>query len=595
MAGTTIDLNTLLYDREYLATAISLKYDEWQGYRQTWLDEKKELRDYLFATDTRKTSNSKLPWKNSTTLPKLTQIRDNLHANYLAALFPSEDWLEWEGNNENDETAAKRDAIEQYMRTKLRQDNSESVFSRLLLDYIDYGNCFATCKWVDEAIEDPVTKEIKRGYVGPRFQRISPYDIVFNPIAARFEDSPKIIRALKDMGELYEHMQKLPDGDPKKAKFKKVIDRSMETRNYYRGLRSTDSDKSQGFQIDGFGSLEQYFSSDTVEVLTFYGDIFDMQQNVFYKNYKIVVIDRCWVIEDEQNPNWVAGSGIFHAGWRLRPDNLYAMGPLDNLVGMQYRIDHLENAKADAFDLTVYPIVKKTGYVEHFEFAPGVQINCGEEGDVDFLNKELSSVVSADNQIENLMFRMEEMAGAPREAMGFRTPGEKTKFEVQKLDNAAQRIFLNKTEHFEREFLTKLLNYGLGLSRQNMSAADVTRTLDSEVEAVIFSTVTKEDITANGILRPVGASHFARKANILQNLVNLSNTPLMQDASVNVHISGKKTAQLIEELSELDKFGLYSENVRVFEQAETQRLIDGASQRIEQAAATPNEIGLTGI
>jgi hypothetical protein len=27
------------------------------------------------------------------------------------------------------------------------------------------------------------------------------------------------------------------------------------------------------------------------------------------------------------------------------------MGPLDNLVGLQYRIDHLENAKADALDL----------------------------------------------------------------------------------------------------------------------------------------------------------------------------------------------------------------------------------------------------
>ena len=53
----------------------------------------KELRNYIFATDTRTTSNQTLPWKNSTTLPKLCQIRDNLHSNYISALFPNDDWL----------------------------------------------------------------------------------------------------------------------------------------------------------------------------------------------------------------------------------------------------------------------------------------------------------------------------------------------------------------------------------------------------------------------------------------------------------------------------------------------------------------------
>jgi hypothetical protein len=40
------------------------------------------------------------------------------------------------------------------------------------------------------------------------------------------------------------------------------------------------------------------------------------------------------------------------------------MGPLDNLVGMQYRIDHLENLKADVFDLIAFPPLKIKGYVE---------------------------------------------------------------------------------------------------------------------------------------------------------------------------------------------------------------------------------------
>ena len=35
---------------------------------------------------------------------------------------------------------------------------------------------------------------------------------------------------------------------------------------------------------------------------------------------------------------------------------------------------------------------------------------------------------------------MEEMAGAPKEAMGFRSPGEKTAYEVQRMENAASQV-----------------------------------------------------------------------------------------------------------------------------------------------------------
>jgi hypothetical protein len=77
-------------------------------------------------------------------------------------------------------------------------------------------------------------------------------------------------------------------------------------------------------------------------------------------------------MSNEENPSWLGKCPIFHAGWRERPDNLYAMGPLDNLVGMQYRIDHLENLKADVFDQIAYPILKIRGDVEDFDFEPGL-------------------------------------------------------------------------------------------------------------------------------------------------------------------------------------------------------------------------------
>lgn len=586
MTGRTLDINDLFAGSEdQLARQISYKYVEWDQYRQPWLVEKQEIRNYLFATDTRKTSNAKLPWKNSTTLPKLTQIRDNLHANYMAALFPNSNWLHWEGNALQDETTQKASAIEGYMRTKFRQDRGENQIEKMLLDYIDYGNCFATVCWVDES-KKAKDGTITRGYVGPRYERISPLDIVFNPAAPSFSASPKVIRTLATLGDLAKAASKMaPDSDARKT-YEAALNKSLGIRRQVRSMNQGDTFKSEAFQIDGFGSLQVYFQNDYVELLTFYGDIYDIYQEKLLEDQVIQIIDRSFVIFQKDNDDWTAGSRFFHAGWRQRPDNLYAMGPLDNLVGMQYRIDHLENLKADVFDVIAYPVLKIKGFVQDFEYEPGGRIYTGEDGDVEFMHPE-TTALNADMQIMALEQRMEEMAGAPREAMGIRSPGEKTKFEVQLLDNASSRMFLNKIKHFEVVFFEPLLNYALQLARKNMSGSDVTRTLDSDVDAVIFSTISKDDIVANGVLHPEGASHFAYRANLLQNMVTLLNSEAIQNPAVSVHLSGKKIAKLAEQLADLDQFAIYGDNARVFEQLQTQKLMQQGSEQAEASAATP--------
>jgi hypothetical protein len=587
MVGRVLNLEDVIGgDVDQMARQISQMYVTWDNYRQPWLTEKQELRNYLFATDTRKTTNKQLPWKNSTTIPKLTQIRDNLHANYMSALFPHSKWLQWEGDSDDDQMEAKRSAIESYMETKLRQDKAEIVLSKLLLDYIDTGNVFGTAIWVDESTVHPVTGEVVRGYVGPRIVRVSPYDTVFNPTAPSFEESPKMVRAIQTLGDLAKLANKMPPESDDAKMFKAAIDKTVNIRKQVRTMARGDQLKNEAFQIDGFGSIQTYYQSDFVEILTFYGDLYDQSSGELLENYIVSIIDRSFVAIKKPNPNWTTHGGFFHAGWRQRPDNLYAMGPLDNLVGMQYRIDHLENLKADVFDMIAFPVQKIKGFVQDYVYEPGARIYLNEEGDVEFMHPD-TTALNADMQIDVLERRMEELAGAPKEAMGIRSPGEKTKFEVQVLDNAASRIFLNKIKHFEKVFLEPLLNYMLVLARQNMSGGDVSRTLDSEIDAVIFSTVTKDDLTASGVLRPVGASHFAYKANMLQNLVTLMNSAVAQDAQVKVHLSGKKIAKIMEEMSDLDQFKIYGDNVRVFEQMETQRLFQAGAEQTQAQANTP--------
>ena len=432
MAGTTIDFEQMI-DPHALATDIADRWSTWNNARQTKIEEWKELRNYIYATDTRTTANSKLPWTNSTTTPKLTQIADNLHANYFSALFPQQRWFKFQAHDQDSDLKSKRDVIQAYMENKVRQSDFENTTSRLINDYIQYGNCFATVDFSRDYTEYDDGERIVN-YIGPKLVRISPFDICFNPMAPNFGDSPKVVRSILTLGEVARKVEETVDN----GYMKSVLDRMIENRAAM-AEKETDVNKSEGFIADGFSTITEYYESNYVELLTFYGDIYDSDTGTFHKNRVITVVDRAYILLNEQNPSWLGKSPIFHAGWRERPDNLYAMGPLDNLVGMQYRIDHLENLKADVFDQIAYPIIKIRGDVEDFDFEPAARIYMGEEGDVGYLAPD-ATALNADFQIQALENKMEMLAGAPREAMGIRSAGEKTAFEVQQLMTAAGRI-----------------------------------------------------------------------------------------------------------------------------------------------------------
>src|SRR5690606_28773647 len=155
------------------------------------------------------------------------------------------------------------------------------------------------------------------------------------------------------------------------------------------------------------------------------------------------------------------------AGWRVRQDNLWAMGPLDNLVGMQYRLDHIENMKADVFDLVTFPPLKIKGIVNDFTWGPMEKIYVDADGDVELLSPNVQAL-QANVGRAAIEQRREERAGSPKEAMGFRTPREKTACEVQRLENAASRIFQNKTAQFEEQIIEPILNAMLVLAQNHL-------------------------------------------------------------------------------------------------------------------------------
>ena len=560
-----------------LADLISRKWDNWNDQRSKWLSDKEEIRNYVFATDTAHTAVGQLPWKNKTTIPKLCQIRDNLTSNYMSALFPNDDWLKWEGFTLDDDELEKKDAIQAYMANKTRNSDFRHQVNLCINDYVDYGVCIGDVVWANQ-LKD-LDGEIIPGYVGPRFIRRSPTDVVFDPTALSFNEAPKITRSLIQFGQL-EQMTRSLEGDW----IHEALAVAKETRTSLGTVSKDDFIKSNAYSVDGFGNIFEYYASGYCEVLEFEGTIHDPETGEYLDDTIITVIDRKHVVRKEDIPSWKRGGMKTFTAWRKRPDNLYGMGPLDNLVGLQYRLDHLENAKSDAWDLMVTPAWKIIGDVDEFEFYPGCEVHMAENGDIQPLVKP-SEALSVNTELGYIMSIMEEMAGAPKEAMGIRTPGEKTAFEVQSLNNAAGRVFQEKITQFEVEFLEPSLNNMLELAARNLNTPDIVRVMDDDFGVANFLEISKEDIKAKGKIRPVGARHFAHQAQLIQNLTQISNTPIW--AKIERHMSDKQLAKAVEDSLQVARFHIYGDNAALFEQAEAQKLMGQIQEDVQTSEMTP--------
>lgn len=581
MTSKVLDFADELLVPDRLAMKIADTWLQWDMYRATWKANKEEVRRYVYATDTTQTTNSQTPWKNKTTLPKLCHARDNLYANYSATLFPQRKWLIWEANEHSSDSPQKRDSIVNYMAWAIEQPSFKNEVDKLVLDYIDFGNCFATVEWIDERIftEDGRTQ---MGYIGPAIRRINPLNIVFNPTCESFQYSPKIVRSLISKGELKKILES-ESTDENKAEYEELWKYLEDIRTVAQNFQGDWIQHDKLFSMDGFTSFRDYLSDEYVELLTFYGDLYDDETKTLLQNHVVTVVDRHKLIGKKPNPSFFGTPPIFHSAWRKRQDNLWGMGPLDNLVGMQYRLDHIENMRADVIDFTTFPVQKIKGYVEDYTWQPGEKIYVSEEGDVEVEQPKVE-VLNANFDLGRYENAIEEFAGAPKEAMGFRTPGEKTKYEVQRLENAASRMFQNKIKQFEEQILEPSLNAMLELSRRNLTGATVIKVFDDELKTASFQTLTVEDITGIGRIRPIAARHFAEQANLIQNLTNLTGSQLWQ--SVAPHFSGIKMAKMLENIFDLGDYEIVLPFIALAEQADAQKMANALTEQVMQSAGT---------
>lgn len=581
-AGNGLDIfHSALGAQDVKAREINRIWVSWNGARREIMERWDEIQRYVWATSTKDTTNDDYAdWSNTTHRPKMANLYDTLTINYDAALFPNDRWLRWKGNDSDAANIEKRRIVEAYMNTKhgIRASNFRNVMRKLESDWVIMGNAFAEVEYVRDYAIDPLTGQITLSYVGPKVKRRDPREIVFNPMATSFAQSPKIVRDLYTLAELSRKVEDNP-GD---EKWERIHSLATQHRGIIRQYNQGDIDQDMMLQFDGFGTSAEYFDSGLVEVLTFFGDLHwggTNDTNEYERDREIVVVDRWEIAVDRTIDTWTGKPHIYHVPWRQRADNLWGQGPLDNLVGMQYRVDHLENARADAFDQMLDPDIVFSGDVEDIMQVGGAKhYYIAENGNIQHLRPD-TTVLNADLQIRELTEAMEMFALSPREALGFRTPGEKTLGEFQGLTNAAARSFQHKVNIFQ-EFLEEIVNGELEVAVRNLDGVDMVEIIDDDTGATEFRKITKSDITSNGRLIPVGARHFARESQLVQNLTQLQMGPL-QDPEVAQHFSSIGLAELYKEWMDLAGGAreLVSPYARIEERLESQRRMQVAQDQ----------------
>lgn len=562
-------------------------YTDYKNARSRFEAENDEVLKFVFATDTRGTVQQSAEFKNTTTIPKLAQVRNNIITSYEEHLFPNSDWVQWDAASADAVMKEKADVVKSYVATKAADSGLKATTSLLVQDWTDRGFCAAEVFFANEMHEDADGNPVQ-GYYGPRAKRLNPNDVFYDVLATDIEHATKCVRSTYTLGGLKKLSQENPE-ILSPEQFDMIRARRKELAGAVVDANGKETYITKQLYRAGFGDMVDYLLGDKYELLTFYGNFYDEENDVLYDNHRIQVLDRAIILSKKPITSMTGKHNVFIGVWEYREGTLAPIGPLHRIVGLQYKLDKLENQRADKFDQLINPTIVEVGDVEFYgtRGKPGGRYKVEEGGDVKEL-VESAVVLQADTQIQFTLALMDELSGNPKESIGQRTPGEKTKFEVQLLDTGQNKMFRNKVKKFEDEVLTPILQEYLAIGRRNLNQTDIVKIYDQEMETVAFHTITRDDLNISGRLRAAGATIFAERANALQNLSMIANTNLM--ALTNQHWSRIKLAKTIEDLSGLKQYELVFPNIGIQEDQQTKRLAQQSQDKTAENALTGEDV-----
>ena len=87
-------------------------------------------------------------------------------------------------------------------------------------------------------------------------------------------------------------------------------------RRHLGSITRDDSNKLTQYMVEGFGNLQEYYQSEFVEILEFYGDFHNTETGELMTDRMITIADRTITVRDVPIPTYSGRAPIRHVGWR---------------------------------------------------------------------------------------------------------------------------------------------------------------------------------------------------------------------------------------------------------------------------------------
>ena len=399
---------------DQLAVALANKFRLMMLARQARFTLWTELHDFAMQTDTSDTSNA-TSWKNNIAVPVIPYILDVLTAQYYRILFPQKDWFEVVPHDIL-KNAQKAKFVKAYLLRQFAQLNVQPKLREVIRETVLYGN--SLCGFVEQGgklvfVKPPIqdwcrdvfAQNFDNSFLACRFRV---------PYASLFSLYPE--DKVRRMGDIYKDSELYTSW---------LKNRNLMIEKYNPFL--TDRLNQRGF----------------AELIYFYGDFYNEETQEILKDRLIIVGNGTTILYNEE----CLDKPFVQAQYRETLDDGYGTG-LENLTGIAWHINKLQNNIADVMDIIANPIcVVKSENDVKFNYVPNAQIQMSREDSIEFISPD-HSVLNQYKQIDFLFEMAKKVSGAQEEKIGQRQPGEKTATEVTLLSQGADNLF----EHFAKQF-----------------------------------------------------------------------------------------------------------------------------------------------
>jgi len=504
---STADPESRQYQLRSLAGQVYETYSLWSTERinieQTWLECRKAYLSQHSATQ------GVAKWKSRAFVPASFNAVENVHAQLMSGVMPTERFFEVDPASEGEDVFAA--AAKEVLLHQLRTSGFRSEFSAFIKQLLTIGNSAAMLDWETEKSGDKILRQ------GTRARTLDMNYFHVDPFASNVQTCDVMRRYWMSHEEA--EMSGAFDADALE-----MVNRAVAA-----GIATGQDESNDISYKQAAGYTTGLDPARGPLQLTEKWGRFVIDDEV-YENH-VATIANGVVLRFEPSPYPNGRHPFVFARYSLVHGQVYGVGILEPALPLQYLINSFTNQKVDELSIIINGMFKfKDDGVIDIDNLVAEPAALFEVADMDNIQgiAPTSSVALAYTEIADLERKFEEATGAIKLSVGGHPTGERTATEVMAITQSSNSRFNEALAHIEREALVPMLEMFLGNAADNLSDKQVIKIIgdsaEDEAEREAWLEVDKEDLARGFVIRAGGSRLVAMREFRLRNLMTYLQT-----------------------------------------------------------------------